>query len=56
MKFLEFVSAATGRRGEGKRPPTVPNLDTDLSRNLTTGEQKRVIAFVDDLMTLTGDL
>ena len=57
VKFLEFVSVATGRRSEGKRPAPIPNLGTDLSRNPAATELKRVIAFVvDDLTIPTEDL
>lgn len=56
IKFLEFVSVETGRRVEGANPAAALP-ETDLKRDMTAADLKRVIAFVvDDLTIQHADL
>ena len=51
IKFMEFVNADAGRRTEGERPASLPP-GAEIPRDLSTGELKRVIAFVVDDLTI----
>jgi VWFA-related protein len=52
LKFMEFVSVDTGRRAEGERPIAAAGVNTEVARDLTAKELKRVIAFVVDDLTI----
>lgn len=51
VKFMEFVSVDTGRRTEGERPVGLPP-GSEVPRDLTSTELKRVVAFLVDDLTI----
>jgi VWFA-related protein len=52
VKFLEFVSPDTGPRIEGSAKIGGQAAESEVSRNLTAGELRRVFAFVVDDLTI----
>lgn len=57
IKFMEFVSVATGRRAEGKQPGVPAGVETEPTAGMSARDVKRVFAFViDDLTISISDL
>ncbi len=52
IKFMEFVGVDTGRRSEGTRPSSLPNLLDQTGPGLLAKDLKRVVAFVIDDLTM----
>jgi VWFA-related protein len=53
IKFMEFVSVDSGRRSEGARPASMPNLEEQSrASGVAAKDLKRVVAFVIDDLTL----